>query len=35
MQKNVYEQTLHNIKTHVAGEWLAKATDTLGCENGC
>jgi hypothetical protein len=22
-------------KAHAAGEWLAKATDTMGCENDC
>jgi hypothetical protein len=22
-------------KAHAADEWLAEATDTVGCENGC
>jgi hypothetical protein len=22
-------------KAHAAGEWLAEATYTMGCENGC
>jgi hypothetical protein len=22
-------------KAHVVGEWIAEATETVGCENGC
>jgi hypothetical protein len=22
-------------RAHAAGEWLAEATDTVGCQNGC